>query len=294
MDWIFFILLASFLWAIVNIVDKFLVSNWVKNPRIPILVLGCMGLLWALGIYLIKGYSGITGINILWAFAAGSIYIIANIFYFKALQAGEVSRVVPIFHLVPLFVLIMAYFFLDEIFSMYKYLGIIMLIIGSIFISSTDLKHIRPGKALLPAVVSSLFFAITFIINKYLLSTSDFWTVFSYIRIGAVFILVPLFIIDYKDLKTTIKERGVKVIVLISANEVIDMFAVLFYTIAASVGYVTLVHALGSVQSFIVFGLSIILSIFLPRIIKENLDRKVMIQKFAAIIMLFAGALMLV
>lgn len=78
-----------------------------------------------------------------------------------------------------------------------------------------------------------------------------------------------------------------------SANETVNLFGVLFITIAVSAGYVTLVSALSSIQPFFILLFTVILSIFYPHILKEEVGRSVIFQKFLAIILMFIGVILI-
>lgn len=294
MSWILFTILATLAWTIVNIIHKYILSKWVRDPVVPVMILGVIGLIASFLVYTFQGFSFLSYLNISLAFASGILYILAMVFYFKAVKIEEISRVVPLFYFTPLFILLLATIFLDEIFTPMKYLGIFLLIIGAILVSSKGLTNIQFGKAFWFMVLASLSLAINQVITKYLLNFTDFWTIFSYTRIGAIFALIPIFYLNFHKLLSTVKRHGKKVVGVISANESLNMTGVLLITIAASVGYVTLVNALASVQPFFVLLFAVILSMFYPKILKEEIGRSTIILKLVAIIMMFAGAMLIV
>lgn len=293
MSWLLFTILATLTWAIVNIIDKYILSKWIKNPIVPVMILGVIGLLSSLLVYLFQGFSILSYLNTGFAFVSGIFYILAMIFYFKAVKIEEVSRVIPLFYFTPLFILALAAIFLGETFTPIKYLGIFLLIIGAILISSRKLE-ITVGKALWFMLLASLLLAINQVITKYLLNFADFWTVFSYTRIGAVFALAPIFYINFPKLVSTVRKHGKKVVVVISMSESLNMVGVLLITIATSIGYVSLVNALSSIQPFFVLLFTITLSAFYPKILKEEIGRSTVILKSVAIVIMFAGAMLIV
>lgn len=293
MSWILFSILAALTWAIVSIIDKYVLTKWVRKPIVPIMILGIVGLIASVLIYLFHGLSTLSYLNIVLAFVAGIFYILMSIFYFKAVKLEEISRVVPLFYLTPLFVLILAAIFLGETFTSIKYLGIFLLIIGAILISSKEFIKISLGKTFWFMVFSSLAWSANLVITKYLLNFTDFWTIFSYTKIGTVFALIPIFYLSFPDLVSTVKEHGKKVIGVISLNESLSTVGVLLITIASAVGYVTLVNALSSVQPFFVLLFAVILSIFYPKILKEEISKSTVLLKLIAIILMFIGAILI-
>jgi len=292
MSWILFSILAAFIWAIVNTVDKYVLTKWVKKPIIPVMIMGIIGLIVALIIFLINGYSYLSAGHIGYGLLAGIFYIVANVFYFKAAKIEEISRVAPLFHLAPLFLLILAAIFLGEIFTPLKYLGIFLLVIGSILISSRSIK-IKLGKAFWLMIMSTIFFSFDLVITKYLLGFADFWTIFAYIRIGAGLGLIPIFYLYSGELKDLITKHGKKVVGVISANETLNVLGVLSATIASALGFVTLVEALASIQSLFLFIIVVILSIFYPKILKEEIKKSTVLLKLIAIILMLTGAILI-
>ena len=293
MSWILFSILAAFVWAIVNTIDKFVLTKWIKRPIVLIMVLGIIGLIASIVIYFVHGFSELSHFNILLAFISGVFYISGILFYFKAVKIEEISRIVPLSCLTPLFVSIFALVFLGEFFAPIKYLGIFSIVVGAILISTKGYLKINQGKAFWLMILFAVFMAINHVITKYLLSFADFWTIFSWMRIGVFIALIPIYITSFSSLLLTVKEHGKKVIFVTSFGECLSLAGVLFITIAASVGYITLVNALSSVQPLFVLLFTIILSIFFPKILKEEIGKSIVLQKFVAIILILGGALLI-
>ena len=291
--WILFSILAAITWSVVNIVDKYVVTKWVDKPIVPVLIMGITGLVIGLGIIIPRGLSELSYINVIWTLVAGIFYTLMNIFYFKAAKIEEISRIVPLFSLVPLFVAILSAIFLGEIFTITTYLGIAFLVIGAILISSRKLTKISVGKAFWFTILGILSISINYVITKYLLSFADFWTIFSYTRMGAFLAVIPIFFLNYHDLVHIVKVHGKKVVGVMTANEALNVLAVLFITIAAATGFITLVNALASIQPFFVLVFAVVLSIWYPKILREEITKSTVFIKLVAIILLFIGVLLI-
>jgi transporter family protein len=292
MSWILFSLLAALTWAVVDTIDKHVLTKWTKRPAVPLMLLGIVGVIAAIAVYLFRGFQQLSAANIMLSFLAGILYFAAMLFYFRAVKLEEISRVVPLFNLTHFFVLVLAAVFLGEIFTPLKYVGVFLLIIGAVLISMK--QHLALGKSFWLMILTSLCLAFNSIISKYVLNFADFWTVFSYSRIGTLFILVPLFCFYARDLKEVRQKHGAKVIFYITLNESLSLAGVFFITIAASIGFITLVQALSAVQPFFVLLFAVILSIFFPKFLKEKISRPVLLLKFIATVMIFAGAVLIV
>ncbi len=293
MLWILFSILAALLWAIVHILDKIILTKLIKNPVISLLFLGIIGLIISFIVYLFYGFSELSYFNILLSFIASICYVLMIYFYFEATQLEEISRVVSFFRITPLFVLIFSVFLFNEIFSFSKYLGIILLILGSILISFKKSVKLTFGKSFRFIIIAAIFSALNTIITKYLLNFTDFWTVFAYLRIGVFVVLIPFFYWNFSELMLIIKKRNKKIIGLISLNELLNLFGILFITIAISLNSATLVSALSSIYPFFVLVFAVILSVFYPHILKEEIGKSTLAIKIIAIILIFVGAVLI-
>jgi hypothetical protein len=109
-----------------------------------------------------------------------------------------------------------------------------------------------------------------------------------------IFSLIPIFFFNFRDfISLTQEQYGKKAVVIISLNETLTVVAVLFTTHAIEIGYITLVNALFSLQPFFVLVFSLILSIFYPEIMKEDVMKSVVLQKFIAIVLMFTGVVLI-
>ncbi|MBZ9572835.1 DMT family transporter [Patescibacteria group bacterium] len=294
MLWAILSILAALCWAVVNTVDKYVLTKWVRKPIIPVMILGIVGLVASLLVYLFHGFSELSYFNIFLAFVAGVFYILTAVFYFKAVKIEEISRVIPLFYFGSIFILLLATLFLGEVFTFTKYLGIFLLVTGAVLISSKNFLKLSFGKAFWFMIFGTILGSIGAVLTKYLLGFTDFWTIFGYLRIGAIFPLIPIFYFSFPELIKTTKAHGKKVIAVISLNGTLNFFAVLLITIAISVGYVTLVSALTSVQPFFVLLFAVVLSTFYPKILKEEITKRTMFIKLLAIILMFIGAVLII
>ena len=139
----------------------------------------------------------------------------------------------------------------------------------------------------------SLIMSLSTIIVKYLLDFADFWSVFSYVRLGLIFPLIPALYYGCRDFRLTIKKHGAKVLGWMTLGESLNVAAVLLFTVAMSVGFVTLANALSSVQPFFVFLFALLISLFYPQILKEEIGKRTLLLKLLAIVMIFAGVLLI-
>lgn len=290
--WAIFSISAALCWAIANIIDKTILTKWVNKPLVPIIVTGVVWLLFGIAVFISRGFSYLSLSNVILAILTGIVSILAWISYFKAMQTQEASRVIPLTNLSSLFVLVLAAVFLGEILTPLKYLGIFLLMVGAILISTKKSSKVHLGTALWWVILTALFYAINSVLTKYLLNSSDFWTIFGWKSVGMFLGSTPIAYLFIGDLIKTAKQHGKKVVISMSASESITAVGILFSVIATSLGYVTLVNALSSIQPFFVLLFAVLLSIFFPSILKEELSRSIISLKILAILFIFVGVLL--
>ena len=293
MSWMLLSILASVFLSASNIIDKYIYTKLLRKPIISLIMMAIIGIITSIPIYYIKGFSELSYALILAAFLSSAVYLIAVFLYFKAVKIEEISRIVPLFYITPLFVLILAALFLGERFTGLKYLGILLLVAGAMLISVKRPFRLSFGKAFWLVMVSSFGISINSVVIKYLLGFADFWTVYSYMRIGAFVWLIPFYFINFKDIREAVRKHKAKAIGLASLSEFLNLAAVFLIVIASSVGYVTLIGALVSVQPFFVLLFAALLSIYVPRVLKEEISRSTIALKLVAIAIMFTGAMLI-
>jgi len=129
-----------------------------------------------------------------------------------------------------------------------------------------------------------------------LLNDLTYWNAFFWTRIGS-FLTVPFLIyFFYKPMIKTFKiiKKHPSVGVYISMTEGTNIGATLLITIALSIGYASLISALGQIHSLFLLILATVLSAFKPQILKEELKGSIILLKFIAVLMIIFGAILLI
>lgn len=292
--WILFSILTALVWAIGNVIDKFVFTRWTIKPIIPVIIQGGVGLIASFIIYLNYGFAELSGLNIFLGILAGIFEVLSFLFYYKAVKIEEISRVVPLYYLMNFFILIFAFIFFKETFTFAKYLGIFLLVIGAILISQKDKIDFKFNKAFWLMILAAIAYAISAIVTKYLLNFADFWTVFSYTKgIGAIVALFPIVCLNFKEISRELVKNGKKALGIILIAVLLGVLGGLFITIAVSSGSVTLANVLSSIQPFFVLVFASIISIFYPSVFKEEISKNNIIIKVVAIGLMFIGVILI-
>ena len=84
-----------------------------------------------------------------------------------------------------------------------------------------------------------------------------------------------------------------KTIALISFSELLTIAGVLLVTLSASLGPVTLTGTLSATSPFFTLLLVVFLSLFHPKILKEEITRKTISRKAIAMLLMLAGGVLM-
>ena len=133
--WLVFAILSSVVAALTSILAKVGIDGVNSNLATAIRTLVVLIMAWAM-VFLTNNQSGITEIGkkswiflILSGLATGASWLC----YYKALQMGDASKVVPIDKLSVVITLIMAFVFLHEDFTSKSIIGCILITSGTLF-----------------------------------------------------------------------------------------------------------------------------------------------------------------
>ncbi len=291
MGWVFYSLLAATLWAIVNVTDKYTMGKLVDNPMIPLLILGFVGLLAAGAVYCVHGIVFLSPFDSTLAFLAGLFYVLTMLFYYLALKYEEVSKVIPVFYLSPVFIILIAKEVLGENLVSHQYWGIAFLVCGAMLISLPTPLKLGVGKGISYILLAAFCYAINQVLTKFLLKNNAFWPVFAYIRIGIFLSLLPVFGWNIGNIIHSCKKIHYQAYGIMIINQLLNVMGVFSITLAMTTGYVTLVNGLASAQPFFVLVFSTALGLFFPNLLNERLQGWVLIKKLIAIFFIILGVL---
>lgn len=289
MTWFTLSILAAFLWAIVSSVDKLVLVRWQVKPALMTFSAGSIGLIAACGVWLTMGLSDMSYSRIGLALCAGICFTLAAFFYFLAIAREDVSRIVTLIYTVPLFILLSASFVLNEALQPQEYLGVILLVSGAVLITRKDKLFPHLNLAFCFAIFGVLCLTANQIIVKYLLEATDYWTVFSYVRVGGFLAVVPLFPVVVSKVLAIRSERKDSVLALMALNDTIGIGGIFIFTIAVSLGSVTLANALGSVHPLFLLLIVVIVGAVNPGILREELEKSILMSKLIAILLMICG-----
>lgn len=301
MSWLIVIISAYFIFAVVNLVDKYLLAGPIPDPKVYTFYIGVLGVL-VLFLAPFVGFSVPQPSQIILSLLAGAIFIYGLFWFYKALRDFEVSRVVPaIGGILPLFTLGLIYIFSagKETLGYFEFFAFILLILGSILITYERGKKIS-FKSLQISAIAAFFLALSFVLTKYVYLAQPFWSGFIWIRIGG-FLMAIFFFLLFKEIREEIFKKKVsfkkKTIGVFLSNQAMGAGASILQNWAiflAPLAYVAIINALQGINYAFLLVFIIFLSLKFPQILKEEISKKILFQKIIAILLIGAGLSILV
>lgn len=300
MNWFIIAILAPLFWAVSNFIDKFLISKYFKSDTGTLVMYSSLiGLPIAILIAIFK--PEVLSLNLITALLVifNSFLFLLYLFpYFKALSKADASIVVPLFQMIPVFSYFMAFFLLGESLSLIQIIGSLIIILGSIGISlKIDGKRTRLKKDVLFLILlASFLVALNSLFFKFFAIDVSFWVVsfWQYLGFFIFGLILFVFVKSYrKNFLSSFERNSVSIIRLNIVNEVFNISALIILSFATLLAPLTLVWVINGFQPIFAFSIGIVLSLIYPHLIKENLDKKVIIQKIFFILMILAGAYLL-
>lgn len=302
MTWLWITVVAYAILGLVSVIDRYLLSGPLPNPRAYTFYVGSLGML----VFLLTPFFGLEVLPPILlgiAFLSGFFFVAALFFLYSGLNKFEASRVVPAMGgLVPVFTLVFSFVILQgSAVAGWDWLAFIFLISGSVTITLE-----RGKKITLPslkfAAGAALFFALSFVLAKYAYLAASFWSPFVWMRVGGFIFAAGIFVLS-ADLRQMLfaKKAGEpagrrKTTVIFLSNQVLGAGGSILQSLAiflAPALYVAFVNALEGLIYVFVLIYTVLISVFFPRLIYEVFTKKTTLQKAVATALVVAGIIVL-
>src|SRR3989339_785732 len=297
MTWIFLAISAHLLWALNNIFDRYVMEKRMKNP-VAYTVLGLI--VGSLAILVLSpwiGWSVLPPFILGLMFFSGIAYFFGTYFYLKAIQTEEASRVSILLNIIPLFNFVLAWGFLNEMLSVKQFVALMILLAGGVLGSI----HIRQGgkwhfsKAFWLMILSALFYAIVDVSLRYAGQNYPSGSLLLYLNLGLL--LAPLFLFFKPNFSSVfradVKRLNWQLWVVLILTGIASRVGLLLSIKALSLAPVALATAFSGFQVLFVFIMALLITKFAPQLMKEETDKKNLFLKFAALVLMIGGLVVL-
>lgn len=292
MNWILLSLIVAFLYAINNIIDKIFINNYIKNPYLASAISYSATFFLFCGISIFKVNVFDADIRIIFfAFIIGIINSIACILFYFTIQKDEVSRFVLILSFQPAFVIILSFFVLGEFFSNIIYLGLILTLAGSLLISfkKVENKYKINYLLLFLIILTTILFALRSVLIRYVSLDTDIYLINFWIGIAAGLMFIIIY--PFHRPKNLAEKKGAKALFIADILSAIILFTL---ALALKDGPASLVTSLMQVKLVFVFIITLILTKYFPNFLKEEISKKIILQKIMAMSIIIIGTLLII
>jgi len=166
MNWIILVLIATVLWAIAAIINKFCREKLIKNS-LGYIIFATPVVLVPLFLLFFESFTPLPMARATLAIGIGALLAAGYYLYIEALAREEVSRVFILFEIIPVMVLILSTIFLKEILTVNQYIAFALIFAGSLLISFKFGKKLTFTSGAYLVILSSVFFALHNVSLKY-------------------------------------------------------------------------------------------------------------------------------
>jgi len=316
--WLPIAILAYFMNAGVYTADKYFLSKKIHSSIAYAFYVG----IWSIGnitLFLFTPFFLPEWHWLILDLFAGLLFLAALIAWYKALHQSEATKVVPIVGaFIPVYSFILSYIFLGEGLSQKELMALFILIIGGVLISIKQKKESRikkvwhnimiffgsskselhpVGRLIINSLIAAFVFAAYYVLIKYIYLNQPFLGSFIWTRmgsfLGALLLLIPLsnraVILEKKKRRSAIKSWP-----LFLSIRFLAVVAFILLNYAISLGNVALINALQGVQYVFLIFIFLVLSEAYPKILKEEMGKAVLIQKFMGVMLVGVGMYLLI
>jgi uncharacterized membrane protein len=281
-----------FIAAVVDAMDKVLISKNRIKPLQYTFYTVVTGAVIALAWPWV--YQAVPVRTVLLNLASGAYFALALYVFFKALEHGEVSRVVPfVFGLVPVFDLIIGWALGRNAFTLVEWSALWLLIPGAMLVSY---RKRFLGRHILVKLLAAFLFSSYYVLWQYSASVGPVLNSLMWNRIGSagavlLLLLVPVarnHIFAHHHI-----ENKKQTSFLFLAKQAIGGVNFIFLSWLMVVGKIALVNSLQGFRYVFLLGIALLLTHKFRHILEEEMDKHMINVKIAGLVLIALGTILL-
>jgi uncharacterized membrane protein len=303
MTWVAFALIGPLFWTLSVFVDKFLLDKMNRGVMVkgvadyaffgsisPVLILIGLPLFFDVQMAspMVMGVTALGGFLLHYSF----------LMYGIVLSKADSSQVVPIFQLRSPIVLLVGAMFFGEFLTHSQLIAFGVIFAGALLLS-LDFAILHKPKFnswTFLAVLATTIFAIVLLINKYGVTSLDIPSVTFFFNAGFLLASFSFFVVPSwrREIIEGLRASTWKKFFLFALIDISDELGQLFSKFALIAAPATaLVAAVQGVQSLYILIGGVVLTIWFPHIIQEQIHLRALIQKGIGAIVVFLGIVLL-
>jgi len=257
-------------------------------------VLNCIYLVFIIITTIIQRNTFTFGHGALLSALASIFWFFMGIFFWKAMQKGEATRVSAIFFSQPIYSSLIGVFFFHESLNLLKWIGILTIVVGAVMSSLGGDSHKKEVRsAYIFALLSAIFSSIGNSISKYAMQDLPALSV----NCIAFYSSIPLYLYLLKNSEVRKEVVSVftdaKILFQFSIRGLFGYLGIITFMSALSSGPISLVTAVSGTQPLFVLIFSVIISLMYPKIIHEEFGRKALPSKLTTLFLTVLGILLI-
>ena len=282
-------------WGLANPVDAALRRNWIKDDLLLTSVFAITKLPVAIGLLALFGQGLVFGWPFFWMFCQGLLWMLAFIFYYRAMQIEEVSRVVLLLQFQPILMLLLSMMVIGEGLNMSQLVAFVLILFGSVLaaLKKTNSKW-HFSKAFVLVMIANLMWAVADIMfKKFAVYFPNFWSAFGVDLLGSsLFGGLLFFLPKYRTLFSGFK-LSVKGWNLIFVSATFGTFGSLAFAYALTLGNAALTSVITALQPLFALLSGLILSRFVSEIPRDSVKKEDLLIKGVSFVLILWGLIYL-
>jgi len=297
MNWLIISIASYLFFAIASLGDKMVLKKTPK-PKLYAFYVSFLSIFAVLVLPFIH-FNFPDKQTLIWAFLDAIVYVWGLYTLFLALEKYDVSRTIPTIGAIqPVLVFILALVFWPSatlILTQANLLAFFLLLLGGILISTENNFDLTKDSLFL-SFLTALLFSLDFIFQKFVFEGTDLISGFILMRLLGVIVCL-VFLLDKEVRRDIRKKEGEKTGFIFILAQGAGGLATVFQSWAIKlvpVAYLAIINALKGIQYVFLFVMTILCSCFIPKLFKESLSKKILIQKLIAIFIIAIGLFVLI
>ncbi len=302
-SWFVFSIATSFIYSIINHIDKGLLDKYFKDGGVEVLLIfsaifAFFGMPYA--IFMEPNVLSIEGQNVFIMLVVAMLNIVLLYCYLKALEGDEPTVVILYYQLIPVIALGMGYSVLDETISSREGMAMVVVLLGTTLASfeRTSLNGYRfKRRTCFFMLIATTCWAAEVTLGKVVILSesvyhSIFWESLMMVLLGvSMYCMRPK---SRRGFSSVWKLNSKYILALMIFSEALYAVGNIFSAQATALKTVAIVLLSQPMQTVFVFTLGIFLTIFFPKIYKERIEPLDWIQKTLAILIAGFGNYLLI
>lgn len=320
--WLTLVILSYFLFSLASFLDKYILSGEFLSPKLYSFYVGILSLavlfIIPIGILLSNQFFSPLGFSFLadtkfflipnlyligLSLFAGIISLLALFFYYKAINDFEISRIGPaVGGTVPIFSLLLIYLFAflpinlnfeKSDFGFSEILALFFLVLGSIILTIQKEK-LATFKSLKIALLASFLFGLNFVLTKIVYNFLPFLPGFIWMGLGTFlgalgFLLFPEVRNNIFNPQTILKKKVALPFAFSKISGALGSILQNRAIFLAPIILLPVINALAGIQYVFLIILATLFFFKFPEVFKEQVSKKVLLQKIIGIFLILAG-----